>query len=303
MTAESDTAETAPGYRSSGSILRQAREDAGLTQEDVVADTRMTLYNVRALENDDFKRLPSDTFTRGYLRIYAKLLKLDVEPLVAAYEQTRRDSGVDPQPVAAAPQNRRGANPGRPLLYFIASILVVMALLWILSVWFLGNDSDTPASGAIENVVETDLVATTTGTGSVPALAETDAVELAATPEFSPEPGPDADASSPIEAAEADVAEDAVPIELPANETVQSSPLDRLELSFTDECWLVVTDAQGDVLVTDLVQPGQELDLQGQAPFEVRMGNAQAVQMSLNGSAYDLDVPPNARLMTVSVGQ
>src|SRR5690554_5640565 len=126
MTAESDTTETEPSDHSSGSILRQAREDAGLTQEDVVADTRMTLYNVRALENDDFKRLPSDTFTRGYLRIYAKLLKLDVEPLIAAYEQTRRDAGLDPEPVDTALQNRRGPNTGRPLWHFIASILVVL---------------------------------------------------------------------------------------------------------------------------------------------------------------------------------
>src|SRR5690625_6679929 len=103
----------------------------------------MTLYNVRALENDDFKRLPSDTFTRGYLRIYAKLLKLDVESLVAAYEQTRRDAGLDPEPVDIVELNRRKPNSGRPLWYFIASIVVVLVLLWILSVWFLGNDGDT----------------------------------------------------------------------------------------------------------------------------------------------------------------
>src|SRR5690625_8040425 len=85
-------------------------------------------------------------------------------------------------------------------------------------------------------------------------------------------------------------------VELPPTETTQPAPLDLLELNFTDECWLVVTDAQGDVLVTDLIQPGRELNLQGQAPFEVRMGNAHAVQLSLNGTAYELDVPASTRL-------
>ena len=296
MTAESDTTETEPTYRSSGSMLRQGREEAGLTQEDVVADTRMTLYNVRALENDDFKRLPSDTFTRGYLRIYAKLLKLDVEPLVAAYEQARHDAGLDQEPVDTALQSKRAPHPGRPLWYFIGSILVVLALLWVLSVWFLGNDSDAPASGAIESVVETELVATVPNPDSAP--APTEAVEPAAEPELT-----GADENPPSEVANHQLAGEVEPIELPSSETVQATPLDRLELTFSDECWLVVTDAQGDVLVTELVQPGQELSLQGQAPFEVRMGNAQAVQLSLNGTPFELDIPATARLMTVSVGQ
>ncbi len=293
MTAESDIAETEPRYLTSGKMLRQAREEAGLTQEDVVADTRMTLYNVRALENDDFKRLPSDTFTRGYLRIYAKLLKLDVESLVAAYEQTRRDAGLDPEPVDIVELNRRKPNSGRPLWYFIASIVVVLVLLWILSVWFLGNDGDTPVSGAIESVVEPDTL--TANSVSAPV------VEPSAAPELPAESDESLDLDS-IDLQSDEIAE-AESVELPPSETTQPAPLDRLELTFTDECWLVVTDAQGDVLVTDLIQPGRELNLQGQAPFEVRMGNAHAVQLALNGTAYELDVPASTRLMTVSVGE
>jgi len=293
MTAESDIAETEPRYLTSGKMLRQAREEAGLTQEDVVADTRMTLYNVRALENDDFKRLPSDTFTRGYLRIYAKLLKLDVESLVAAYEQTRRDAGLDPEPVDIVELNRRKPNSGRPLWYFIASIVVVLVLLWILSVWFLGNDGDTPVSGAIESVVEPDTL--TANSVSAPV------VEPSAAPELPAESDESLDLDS-IDLQSDEIAE-AESVELPPTETTQPAPLDRLELNFTDECWLVVTDAQGDVLVTDLIQPGRELNLQGQAPFEVRMGNAHAVQLALNGTAYELDVSASTRLMTVSVGE
>lgn len=294
MTAESDIAETEPRYLTSGKMLRQAREEAGLTQEDVVADTRMTLYNVRALENDDFKRLPSDTFTRGYLRIYAKLLKLDVESLVAAYEQTRRDAGLDPEPVDIVELNRRKPNSGRPLWYFIASIVVVLVLLWILSVWFLGNDGDTPVSGAIESVVEPDTL--TANSASAPVVEPSGAA---------PELPAESDESLDLDSTDiqSDEIAEVEPVELPPSETTQPAPLDRLELNFTDECWLVVTDAQGDVLVTDLIQPGRELNLQGQAPFEVRMGNAHAVQLALNGTAYELDVSASTRLMTVSVGE
>src|SRR5690625_6787910 len=285
MTAESDTAETEPRYLTSGKMLPPPREEARRTEEDVVADTRLTLYNARALENDDFKRLPSDTVTRGYLRIYAKLLKLDVESLVAAYEQTRRDAGLDPEPVDIVELNRRKPNSGRPLWYFIASIVVVLVLLWILSVWFLGNDGDTPVSGAIESVVEPDTL--TANSVSAPVVEPSAAPELPAESDESLDPG-----STDIQSDEIGEAES---VELPPSETTQPAPLDRLELTFTDECWLVLTDAQGDVPVTDSLQTGRPLNLQGQAPFEDRMGNAHAVQLSVNGTADASADPASAR--------
>jgi cytoskeleton protein RodZ len=287
MTAESSTPEVDDPYLSPGTILRQAREEAGLAMEDVVAETRMTLHNVRALENDDFARLQSDTFTRGYLRMYAKLLKVDVEALLAAYGRARRDAGLDQEDPDTPLQNTVPA-PSRPLWHFAVWILGLLAGLWILSVWFLGNESDGEGLSG-DRVMEAELVASS---GADPVSPSVGSVE---TPEAEA-PISDDEYSSLIEPASATTY-------LAESEVLESEPLDQLHLTFIDECWLVVTDARGDVLVTDLVQPGRELNLQGQAPFEVKMGNAPAVQLSLNGEAFDLDVPAGARLMTVSVGQ
>jgi cytoskeleton protein RodZ len=59
--------------------------------------------------------------------------------------------------------------------------------------------------------------------------------------------------------------------------------LDSISLTFTDECWVEVSDASGDVLVADLQRVGSNLLLQGQVPFYVKLGNAPAAKIELNG--------------------
>ncbi|MDQ2077266.1 RodZ domain-containing protein [Marinimicrobium sp. ABcell2] len=289
MTTDPSNPEVDHPYQSPGTILRQAREKAGLALDDVVAETRMTLHNVRALESDDFSKMHSDTFTRGYLRIYAKLLNLDVESLLAAYGRARQEAGFAEEDSGNSLQNTVPAAPGRPLWHFAVCILALLAGLWILSIWFLGNDGESETLTS-ESVVEAELVASSGAASSTPA-AFTETAELME---------PEAEVALPEEVNAAPVSDVTF---LAETEVLETDPLDSLQLSFIDECWLVVTDAQGDVLVTDLVQPGRELSLQGRAPFEVKMGNAPAVQLSLNGAAFDLDVPAGTRLMTVSVGQ
>jgi cytoskeleton protein RodZ len=89
-------------------------------------------------------------------------------------------------------------------------------------------------------------------------------------------------------------------------EVVEQAPaltLDTLHFRFTDECWLEVVDSLGDVLHTNLQQAGSELTLQGKAPFQVKMGNAPAVSVSLNGEPLSLNIRPGTRLMNVTLGE
>ena len=68
---------------STGSMLREAREDLGLTVADVAGQIKFAPRQIEALEADDFKHLPEAAFLRGFVRSYAKILKLDAESLLA----------------------------------------------------------------------------------------------------------------------------------------------------------------------------------------------------------------------------
>ena len=64
------------GSRGCGSRLRQAREAAGLSQEDVAGRLKMPLRVVQSLENEDWDRLGAPVFVRGQLRSYSRLVGL-----------------------------------------------------------------------------------------------------------------------------------------------------------------------------------------------------------------------------------
>lgn len=68
-----------------GAVLLQTREQQGLSVHDVAAKLRLSQKQIEALEADNFAALPEATIVRGFIRNYAKLLKIEAEPLLNAY--------------------------------------------------------------------------------------------------------------------------------------------------------------------------------------------------------------------------
>lgn len=63
-----------------------------------------------------------------------------------------------------------------------------------------------------------------------------------------------------------------------------------LKLSANADCWVEVRDANGKRLVYSLLGPNDSRTVTGSAPFSITLGNAQAVQISLNGQPVDRSV-------------
>jgi len=75
--------QTVPGVGPGcGAALRQAREAAGKSIEQVAAQLHMTVRSVANLEADDWSSLGAPVFVRGQLRSYARLLGVDIEPYI-----------------------------------------------------------------------------------------------------------------------------------------------------------------------------------------------------------------------------
>lgn len=70
-----------------GAHLRAAREARGLSVADVAQVIRFSVRQIEAMERDDYAALPSATLVRGYLRNYARHLKLDPQPLIAMLDR------------------------------------------------------------------------------------------------------------------------------------------------------------------------------------------------------------------------
>jgi cytoskeleton protein RodZ len=68
-----------------GGVLRQAREKQGLSVHDVSTSLRLSDKQIEAIESDQFHLLPQPSIVRGFIRNYAKIVKVDSDPIVAAY--------------------------------------------------------------------------------------------------------------------------------------------------------------------------------------------------------------------------
>src|SRR5258707_13937901 len=75
-----------------GERLKQEREKRGMTLEEVSGVTKVSVRNLRALEQEKFDQMPGGIFNRGFVRAYAKHLGLDDDQVVADYMEAAGES-------------------------------------------------------------------------------------------------------------------------------------------------------------------------------------------------------------------
>jgi cytoskeleton protein RodZ len=94
-----------------GTYLRSAREARGIDLHDAAQQTRISLNYLRALEEEDFSKLPGEVFVKGFLKNYAKFLRLDESQVLKKFVESQvTNSGggsfVEKEPVAAISQQK-----------------------------------------------------------------------------------------------------------------------------------------------------------------------------------------------------
>ncbi len=77
-----------------GSLLRAAREAAGLSVGDVSTRLRMGVRQIDALERGDYAALPTGTFLRGMVRNYAKAVNANADTAIRLLEDTHSNAAV-----------------------------------------------------------------------------------------------------------------------------------------------------------------------------------------------------------------
>ena len=270
---------------SPGRALAAARAELKLSLADVSQQIKYGVKQIAAIEADDYANLPGTTFVRGMIRSYAKLVQINPEPLLA--DLGRRDipgpATVDLRTSVQEPFLEGGEKSNR--IYVLLSVAALVAVAVVAYEWRT-------------NPLDTGEVVTIR-----PKAAKVDATEVAATPTAAPAP---ASADVPAASVPADTP---VPASVPAPAAVGDAPaaepraavsvatvsnrgsvsgLKRIELSFDQQSWVEIKQANGKVLLSQLNQAGTGQVIEGVPPFEVVIGNAASVRLKYNDAPIDL---------------
>jgi cytoskeletal protein RodZ len=154
-----------------GPELAAARERLRLSVDQLAERTRIRPHVIEAIEIDDFAPCGGDFYARGHLRTLARVLGVDVAPLLATYDETYADAPIDPRRVFEAELATGRGGPirgtrGGPNWSVIVAAVMTVVLAW--SVARLVMDQPTTVSPASPSLADGSAGLTSGGQAAAP---------------------------------------------------------------------------------------------------------------------------------------
>lgn len=315
----------APAVIGTGAQLRAAREAAGLSVDQVAQQLKLAPRQVKALEDDNFNELPGRTFTRGFVRNYARLLALDADALIAVLPDAAHAPSLEPPSLHSTQarmgelpsSQRRGSNLGS---WLIALVLVGCVLAAATYEWYRSGpgrlteiptttidappaSNATPAAPSVplpnpvtnrpssENDTPADAarIAALAPTEQTPAGAGTAAATALPS---SAVPAP-ATAQTATAVLPASPAQSVAPVITPSGDAAPASSADAaadaaLVIDYRERSWTQIRDRRGRVLISQTVDGNSRQAIDGAPPLSVVLGKADAVTVTYRGAPVDL---------------
>lgn len=277
-----------------GQLLKEARERANLSKQDIADKVRLKKSLIEDIEDDNYELDISLTFLKGYIKLYAKQVQVSEVEVLAAFDNLNTQNK---EPAKVKSFSRRVANQANDDKLMLLTYLVILVVIALVVIWWFQQDKDIsesvtatlqPSTSQAEqldsNVVKTVIAPSDENeldsilepisdsvlnddelTVSAPAVVES---VITATEEL---------ASSPEN------------IDISQSETM--APVE-LIFEFSGDCWMNLTDATGENIAYGVKVKGRVMPVTGIPPFTVTLGASEVVKISYAGEAVDLSFLP-----------
>ena len=244
-----------------GEYLRQIRLSQNKSLSDVASDLKIAEKQLLALESDDYAALPEAPFIKGYLRAYAKYLNTDLAALIQRFDENyKNETGLPAQhtlkdsPIKT--MGRLSSSGRRGMNKWLKRGLWLLLLIILFVALFVGiNHWMQKKQSSV--------------------LIESDSVENQVQ-------------QSQIQQSQVEQ----VPLAGTNNAQVTTAGGDQLLLEFSHPTSVMITDASGNTLAQG--RQSTNLQLHGQAPFNIRIDDASAAKLKLNNEEINLSSHTNA---------
>lgn len=318
----------APGNASGipGKTLQSQRETMGWSVEQVADQLKLAPRQVLALEAGDYASLPSPAVTRGFVRAYAKLLRIDAAPLVSMIElnmppearagaQSAMAAARREQKPAAFSETRFPINGKRrslPLGWIAAVVIVAGAAV---AAWqfdlipSLNRDVESGDTMVLENPAA-GVVAPGTAAPvqqglinpSVPLISVPSPSSQGTAPAGAPATAPTTPAVPAAAPAAAPVIAPATATPAPVAAAPAAAGVNTLVLNVRADSWIEVRPSGGGrPLISRLVKAGSTESVEVAGPVNLTVGVPGAVTATLRGANVPLPQQPGKTIARVAL--
>ncbi len=279
-------------WKQIGNQLKDARIQRHIAIADVADYLKISVRKVEALEGAQLDQLPAVTFTKGFVRSYAKLLQLDITNLL---DQISTESKVEQRTdVRIAPRKIVHAYPSRSSARFVRKLLLSLLLMVLLTLGFLGlrylnsptteaRDASSDAVNASSAVVSTD-VAKSSNASSITAEAKTNSIASQLASNFATGDSVKRTniSATPLPVSNTVAASDKATAVVPAKKTA------KIAVQILGDTWLQVLNKGGKIISDQTYQAGQKEELIVDVPAQIIVGDVKSVQLQYQGKRLPL---------------
>lgn len=299
-----------------GSMLAEARSAMGLSQQEVAKKLNFRVSLIIDIEAERFDKKLPETFNRGYLRNYARLVKLNVDEILTSYEvfHVAEKQGAEMLSFSRGTSIKAENKRIMWASYFILTALIASTVVWWVQDSHIIQETSTfgvitDDSNISEKTISTEILATPQDEVLVSNLSR----EEENSPKDSAENVPDTQSHAPelsIKSAHTELhnvnslitendtpAENIVAVANTVSEEksvveevllVTPGSVD-IRFTFLGDCWVDIYDANGEHVAWGIKKEGYVMNISAIPPVAITLGKPELVSIVFEDSEVNMN--------------
>lgn len=261
-------------FASIGGELRISREKAGLSLEDVSAQLRISVRHLENIESGDRDRLPGSTYLLGFVRSYAKLLKLNADDMCQRIMDAMTEADFKPELHVVG----GGVSQTDYRTRYIMAGVVLVILAY--SGWYLLKSDTISTSGFLSVEESPEETETPSVSSSVSNEVEAGVTIIPETPleTASPEPVENIQESSDTPQVNPQV-ETVASDDVSANDNAMS----QIMIKATSSTWIELKTEAEETVVAKLLLADEMINIPDDGVYTLTTGNAGGLLIGYQG--------------------
>lgn len=235
-----------------GDTLKTARESFNKSLVDLSKLTNLSVKQLTLLEENKFDEIGEGVFVIGFLRIYAKVLRINPSLVIDAYKRNYEDIS----PIQSSDHVNSSVNSDIKNVTFLKKTIITIFVFVTAFIFIFLIEKNKLESKKLNSLNEIQL------TGDIQTSNAVNQSSISLSSDLN---------------------------ESPNYDFIESDEFTNinLRLVFSQECWIEIRDINGNIVNSSINPPNSELSFESNLPLSFIFGNAEGVALYISGNIFD----------------